>query len=222
MLTNGFFARLNIIDVGKRGKGQTPGSARNLPDDILETAKWWADFTPGGGNFMSQHPKTATVRFTPDAETAITDLRTQTEVEYDKADDDGDEVARAAWSRTCEHAKKLALIYACSENHAEPVISVAAVRWASEFALHQTRRQLYLASVHVAENPFHKECLKFMKRLQDESTGILSRRQIMRTMKMKANDFDQVVQTLVQQEQIKAVWIESKTKPAQGYQINLD
>ena len=38
MLTNGFFARLNIIDVGSRGSGQSPGSARDLPEDILETA----------------------------------------------------------------------------------------------------------------------------------------------------------------------------------------
>ena len=34
MLTNGFFARLNIIDVGKRGKGQTPGSARDVPEEV--------------------------------------------------------------------------------------------------------------------------------------------------------------------------------------------
>jgi len=222
MLTNGFFARLNIIDVGKRGKGQTPGSARDLPDEILDTAKWWADFHPGNGNFMAVHPKPLRVPLTPEAETAITDLRLQTEVEYDKADDAGDEVARAAWSRTCEHAKKLALIYAVSENHMQPKITLDAVRWASEFSLHQTRRQLYLASVHVAENPFHKECLKFMKRLQDESSGVISRRQIMRTMKMKSNEFDQVVDTLIQQEQIKLIWIESKTKPAKGYQITLD
>lgn len=222
MLTNGFFARLNIIDVGKRGKGQTPGSARDLPEEILEIAKWWTEFEPGTGNFLNFHPKPLRVPFTPEAESAINELREQTEVEYDIADDAGDEVSRTAWSRTCEHAKKLALIYACSENHLEPQISFETVQWASEFALHQTRRQLYLASVHVAENPFHKECLKFMKRLQDEPEGVLSRRQIMRTMKLKANDFDQVVQTLIQQEQITPVLIESKTKPAQGYQLNLD
>ena len=41
----------------------------------------------------------------------------------------------------------------------------------------------------------------------------------MRSMKMKANEFDQVAQTLIEQEQIRSVWIESKTKPARGYQI---
>lgn len=219
MLTNGFFARLNIIDVGKRGKGQTPGSARNLPDAILDVAKWWADFEPGGGNFMSVHPKPNCVPFTGDAEAAITELREQTEVEYDKADDAGDEVARTAWSRTCEHAKKLALIYACSENHVEPKITLSAVRWASEFALHQARRQLYLASVHVAENPFHAECLRLKKRLSDRPDRTMARREIMRSMTLKAHDFDQVILTLMQQEEIEPVTIQTKTKPAQGYRL---
>ncbi|WP_419187821.1 bifunctional DNA primase/polymerase [Stieleria bergensis] len=219
MLTNGFFARLNIIDVGKRGKGQTPGSARDLPDSILETAKWWADFTPNGGNFMTVHPKPAVVEFTTDADVAIAELREQTEVEYDKADDAGDEVARAAWSRTCEHAKKLALIYACSENHLDPKITLAAVRWASEFALHQTRRQLYLASVHVAENPFHKECLKFTKLLLERPENQMARRELMRAMRLKSQEFDQVVLTLLQQDDIEAITIETKTRPAQGYRL---
>ncbi|MCA9140874.1 MAG: DUF3987 domain-containing protein, partial [Planctomycetales bacterium] len=219
MLTNGFFARLNIIDVGKRGKGQTPGSARNLPDAILDVAKWWAEFEPGGGNFMSVHPKPSCIPFTDDAEDAITELREQTEVEYDKADDVGDEVARTAWSRTCEHAKKLALIYACSENHVEPKITLAAVHWASEFALHQARRQLYLASVHVAENPFHAECLRLKKRLADRPDRTMARREIMRSMTLKAHDFDQVILTLMQQEEIEPVTIQTKTKPAQGYRL---
>ncbi|GAA4443307.1 bifunctional DNA primase/polymerase [Novipirellula rosea] len=217
MLTNGFFARLNIIDVGKRGKGQTPGSARDLPQSILETAKWWADFAPNGGNFMSVHPKPARVPFTPEAETEITDLRLQTEVEYDKADDAGDEVARAAWSRTCEHAKKLALIYACSENHETPQVTLAAVRWASEFALHQTRRQLYLASIHVAENPFHAECLKFLNKLAESKDRTVARRDLMRTMKLKAAEFDQVVMTLLQQGEIEPATIQSSARTTQGY-----
>ncbi|TWU62287.1 bifunctional DNA primase/polymerase [Crateriforma conspicua] len=219
MLSNGFFARLNIIDVGKRGKGQTPGSARDLPEDILETAKWWADFHPSGGNFMDVHPRPLRVPFTPEAEAAVNELREQTETEYDKADDAGDEVARAAWSRTCEHAKKLALIYAVSQNHMQPRISLRAVRWASEFSLHQTRRQLYLASVHVAENPFHKECLKFKKRLSEREGHVMPRRELMRSMTLKANDFDQVVQTLIQQEEIEPVTITTKTKPAGGYRL---
>lgn len=219
MLCNGFFARLNIIDVGRRGKGQTPGSARDLPEEVLEIAKWWADFYPGGGNFMREHPRPLRVAFTPEAQSAINELREQTETEYDKADVAGDEVARAAWSRTCEHARKLALIYAVSENHMKPEISLPAVRWAAEFSLHQTRRQLYLASVHVAENPFHKECLKLTKRLAEHPEQQMQRQHLLKFMKCKAIEFDQIIDTLVQQDAIEFVTIPTKTRSAQGYRL---
>ena len=94
------------------------------------------------------------------------------------------------------------MIYACSENDVEPLISLDAVRWASEFALHQNRRQLYLASVHVAENPFHKECLKFVKKLKEHPEKQMQRLHLLKYMKCKAAEFDQIVLTLVQQGEI--------------------
>lgn len=218
MLTNGFFARLSIIDVGRRGAGQTPGSARNVPDSILEIAQWWADFRPGSGNLENFHPEPREVRFDPDAAQAVEQFRSMTEAEYDRAESSQDEVGRAAWSRTCENAKKLALIYACSENHQEPVIGLSAVEWATAFAMHQTRRQLYLAATYVAENPFHAECLKLLRKLK-ESGGQMARRQLMRAMRCKASDFDQIVGTMIQQGDIEVVTIPTRTKPAQGYRV---
>jgi Bifunctional DNA primase/polymerase, N-terminal/Protein of unknown function (DUF3987) len=218
MLTNGFFARLNIIDVGKRGSGQSPGSARDIPGDILDTAKWWADFEPGTGNFLNFHPKPLVVQTTPDAAEAIDHLRLMTEKEYNAAEEALDEVARTAWSRTCEHAKKLALIYACSENHVEPLIGLPAVEWATEFAMHQTRRQLYLASVHVAENPFHAECLKLLKRLSEQPEQRMQRQHLLKYMKCKAADLDQIIQTLIQQGEIEPITMPTTTKTAQGFQ----
>src|SRR4029077_18357698 len=57
MLSNGFFARTIVLETGKRGRGQD-GSSRPLPDAVVETAKWWAAFTPGEkpGNLAAEHP----------------------------------------------------------------------------------------------------------------------------------------------------------------------
>ena len=180
MLTNGFFARMIIVDVGKRGEGQTPGSARHLPESILETARWWAEYQPATGNLQETHPEPRVVPFEPEAAEAVRQLQKLTEAEYNRAEEAKDEVARTAWSRTCENATKLALIYACSENHENPVIGLPAVQWATAFAMHQTRRQLYLAATYVAENPFHAECLKLLRKLR-ESGGQMARRQLMRS-----------------------------------------
>jgi hypothetical protein len=210
-----------IVDIGKRGRGQVPGSARDLTDGILQTARWWDEFCPGtrkNGNLYDIHPEPRVVPFTPEAEQAVERLQRMGEDEYEQADAANDEIGKAAWSRTCENAKKLALLYACSENHEDPIIGLPAVEWATAFAMHQTRRQLYLAATYVAENPFHAECLKLLRKLKDVG-GQMARRQLMRAMRCKAADFDQIVSTLMQQGDIVAVDIPTKTRPAQGYQL---
>ena len=218
MLTNGFFARMSIVDVGRRGAGQNPGSARHIPESVLEIARWWANYKPGSGNLQDFHPEPRVVPFDNDAAAAVEQLQRMTEAEYDRAEQSNDEVGRTAWSRTCENAKKLALIYACSENYEEPVITLPAVQWATSFAMHQTRRQLYLAVTHVAENPFHAECLKLMRKLR-EAGGQMARSPLLRSMRCKAADFDQIANTLYQQGDIEPVAIPTKTKTAQGYRI---
>lgn len=220
MLTNGFFARMIIIDVGKRGEGQAPGSTRQLPESILRIAHWWADFQPGSQrkNLLEVHPEPRVVPYTAEAIAAVGNLQRLADSEYDKAHAQNDEVARVAWSRTCENAKKLALLYACSANYEQPEIDLAAVQWATEFAMHQTRRQLYLATIYVAENPFHAECLKLMRTLK-EAGGQMARNRLMRAMRCKMQDFDQMVTTLMTQGDIVLVEIATKTKPAIGYRL---
>jgi hypothetical protein len=220
MLTNGFFARMIVIDVGKRGAGQTPGSARHLPDSIVDTARWWAEYQPAAGNLQDAHPEPRVVPFTPEAAEAIKQLQQMTEAEYDRAEEAKDEVARTAWSRTCENATKLALVYACSENHEDPIIGLFAVQWATAFAMHQTRRQLFLAATYVAENPFHAECLKLLRRLREAPENQMQRQHLLRAMRCKAADFDQIVGTLLQQGDIVSVQIPTRTKTAQGYRLS--
>ncbi|MBN1909792.1 MAG: DUF3987 domain-containing protein [Pirellulales bacterium] len=218
MLTNGFFARMIVVDVGRRGPGQTPGSARHLPASVVETARWWAEFRPSTGNLQDAHPEPRVVPLAPEAALALGQLQRTTEAEYDRAEEAKDEAARTAWSRTCENATKLALVYAVSENHEDPIIGLPAVEWATAFAMHQTRRQIFLAASYVAENPFHAECLKVLRKLR-EADGQMARRQLMRAMRCKAADFDQIISTLLQQGDIVPVQISTKTKPAQGYQL---
>ena len=97
----------------------------------------------------------------------LTESRQAAEVEYGSAEARGDPVGTTVWGRVPEQARKLALLYAISANHESPQIDVDAARWATEFILHQTRRMLFMAHSHVAENPFHAECLKLLRRLRE-------------------------------------------------------
>ncbi len=219
MLTNGLFARMIIVDTDHRGQGRLPGSVRSMPAGIIDQARWWGEFQPGrrSGNLYEVHPEPVVVPFTPDAEQALTALQRMAEDEWDKATAAKDEPARTAWSRTCENATKLALIYACSESREQPAIDLPAVEWATAFAMHQTRRQLFLAQSYVAENPFHAECLKLLRKLREAEGGQMARNRLMRAMRCKLTDFDQIVGTLLTQGDIVAVEIPSRTKTAQGY-----
>ena len=225
MLTNGFFARLIIVDIGKRGEGQAPGSARNLPEPVLQAARWWAEFQPGSrrANLLEVHPEPRVVPATAEAQTAIAALQRQTELEYDAAHERNDEVARVAWSRTLENAKKLALIYACSENHEDPVITLPGVEWARAFATHQTRRQLYLAGSYVATTDFEglcKRAIRFLAQCRDTGKDYPTPDwRLRRHMAQDPGVYDRVTEALTKQQQIQFQTISGKTKPRSGWEL---
>ncbi len=218
MLINGFFARMMIVDVGERGEGQTPASASNVPQEILEIAQWWVSHRAESNNLQRFNSDPRIVPFGSGAVDALAELRMMADAQYKLADDRDDEVARTAWSRTWENATKLALIYACSESHESPVISLQAVEWATRFAMHQTRRQLFMASIHVAESPFHAELLRVCRFLKGAG-GRMSRSDLLRRMHCSAAELAQFMNTLIQQRTVAAVSVPSATKSAQVYEI---
>jgi hypothetical protein len=158
MLSNGFFARMLILEASKRGQGQE-ATVRDIPEPILKTAQWWANFKPGGtGNLDRWHPQPLVVPTTSEALAVFRRLREDGDHQYSQAEERDDAMGMAIWARAHEKARRLSLIYACSENHEDPVIGEGAARWASEFVEHQTRRMLSMAQEHVSENEFDARC----------------------------------------------------------------
>jgi len=71
--------------------------------------------------------------------------------------------------------------------------------------MHQTRRQLFLATSYVAENPFHADCLKLLRRIRAAPARRMEHSPLLKLMHMKAADFRELIQTLVQQGEIEVV-----------------
>lgn len=204
MLTNGFFARMIILEAGPRGTGQEP-VIRDLPPGVLATAKWWADFRPGTGNLENWNPVPVVIEHTDEARRSLIETRERAEAEYTAAEGKGDSVGTAVWGRVSEQTRKLALLYAVSENHLAPQIGLAAVEWASAFVMHQTRRMLFMAAGHVAENPFHAECLKAVEKLRNVPGNELPHSVLLKRMKMDSKSFAMLVETLEQQGDIEVM-----------------
>jgi len=206
MLTNGFFARMVILESGPRCKGQEPRIA-DLPPRVIETARWWVDYRPGRGNLQDWHPVPAVVEPTDEALAVLVETREEAEAEYAKAEAGNDSVGTTVWGRVSEQVRKLALLHAISEDYRSPRIGLEAARWASRFVLHQTRRMLFMASSHVAENPFHAECLKLMQKLRDAPNHEIPHSALLKRMKIDAKHFMEVIETLVQRGDIEVVTV---------------
>jgi len=218
MLTNGFFARMLILESGKRSKGQEP-SIRDIPERAFSTAKWWSEFRSSAGNLEVWHPVPAIVDHTEGARERLVEARVEAESEYASAEERGDAVGTTVWGRGSEHTRKLALLYAISANHETPRIDKSAAEWSTRFVMHQTRRMLYMAKCHVADNPFHADCLKVLQRLREAHDHSMAHSQLLRRMKVDTQTLHKIVQTLVQQGEIEVA--EVKTSGRTGFNYRL-
>ncbi len=167
MMSNGFFARMIIVDADKRPFSQDPVPVDQVSERVLETARWWQAFQPGDlkGNLGKFHPKPITIPFDEKSTGFMRDYRRFADEEYSKAEDKGDVVAMTVWGRANENARKLALLYACSENHRQPEITISAAHWASDFVTHQIRRQLFKAKESSAKTRFQALCKEAIREL---------------------------------------------------------
>lgn len=218
MLTNGFFARMIILESGPRPEGQEP-SIRDVPPSILATAKWWADYRPGTGNLEEFHPVPTVVEHSDEARRMLVETRQRAEAEYSAAEGRSDSVGTTVWGRVSEQVRKLALLYAISENHQAPQISLAAVQWASEFVMHQTRRMLFMAAGHVAENPFHADCLKAVEKLRSAPGHELPHSVLLKRMKMDTKAFAALIDTLCQQGDVEVVTAPTPGRTMRAYRL---
>jgi hypothetical protein len=209
VLTGGLFARMVILEASKRYPGQEP-DWEPVPDEVVRIAKWWADFQPSGGNLSALHPRPALVPHTRDARAMMVDVRVSSEDQWNNAPH---EAARTVWGRVSEQTRKLALVYACSENHAKPEIGVEAVRWAHSITEHQAKRMLWQASQHVADSPHHADCLRLVKAIREE--GQLTLRNARRRMKgLDSRQFTNVLTSLEQQGEVVIVDVATGGRPS--------
>lgn len=218
MLTNGFFARMLIVEAAKRGAGQEPGIIQPSPR-ILETASYWANFQPGKGNLEKFYPIPKIVEYAPAARSLLIDARRSCEAEYTLAEAHGDPVGTTVWGRTNEHLRKLALLYAVSADHRNPRIDEDAVSWATQFAMSQTRRMLFMAQGHVAANPFHAECLKAIEKLRSAPRRSLSHSVLLKRMKMDAKSFERMMETLITQGDVEVATEATSGRPFRTYRM---
>ena len=222
MLTNGFFARMIILECGARSEGQD-AKVLEIPERVIATAKWWKDLMPGNGNLQSWHPIPIIVPQSAEAMSILADSRSEAEAEYRKAENQNDSIGTTVWGRVNEQARKLALLYAISENHTNPIIGADAANWATALMMHQTRRMLFMANAYSNENDFAMRCQRVIDLLSKWSEQFgdtwMPYRDISRKLRWNRREHEDIRNALVDQERIETDSVVSGGRPKIVYRL---
>ena len=131
----------------------------DLPPSVLAAAKWWADYRPHGQpGELAQCPRDRPHRRGQAAADCVPRAG-RCRIHGRRGQRFG---RHHVWGRQRADPQAGAPLRR-QRDHLAPRIGLAAVEWASAFVMHQTRRIATMAAGHVADNPFHAECLAVEK-----------------------------------------------------------
>jgi len=199
-VTNGFLGRLLVFEAPNQQQPIQEPEPIEPTAELVETARKWFNWNPGGGNFGSIHPKPFVVPSTPEAEAVFRELRA---FSRDQRAILGD-VLGSLWVRAAENARKLALLYACSENFGEAaVVTVEAAEWACTLTQYLVRRQCWDVNRFVARNQTESESLEMLRLIASYGDkGITGTQLLKRTRHLKKRDREDTLQALIDGKEI--------------------
>ena len=206
-LNDGFIARLLVFEAEATPPRQR-SAARDVPEHLLDAARWWGEFQPGG-NLAREHPEPAVIPCTTEAANIFDELAERVDAELAQSNVEG----RSLWARAEEKACRLALVYACSANREKPVIDENAARWACDLSVHMTRRMLLVAGQWVADGQFDAR-QKRVVRIIRKAGGRISRRELSRrTQWLTQRERQEVIENLLETEQVEQITEETAGRP---------
>ncbi|MFO7958100.1 MAG: bifunctional DNA primase/polymerase [Candidatus Brocadiia bacterium] len=217
LLDNGFFARMLVVEAGERGTGSQP-EFRPVPEDLLQVARAWQELRTGG-NLSEVNPELQTVPETPEAHELLLTIQAECDARRALAQENDDEGAMALWARACEKTRRLALVYACSEDHQGTEITVPGVEWAWAFVQHQTQRMLFMIAQHVADGEFDALCLKALRRVRREPDGEIAHSVLLKHLRIEADRFRKLIETLQERGDLLAGQRETGGRPGVWYRL---
>jgi hypothetical protein len=211
-LADGFMARLLVFEADSTAVRQR-AHATAIPEPILEAARWWGDFAPGG-DLRRTNPEPVVIPATPEAVAVYDRFAMMVDAELAK-----DAPGRSLWARAEEKACRLALVHACSVDREKPVVGQEAADWACAVSEHLTRRMLHLAHAWVSDGEFdsrQKRVLRVIRALEGKiSAAELCRRTQWLTRRERA----EVIENLLETGQILLRTESTATRPRRSYEL---
>lgn len=194
-MANGLLARCLVLEAGDRGRVNDNCVSEEFPNRVLEDVTQLIRL--GHENTLfNEFPKPRVVPMEADAKLYLKDVRAEADDLYAKFEKTGNESALALWARAGEKVMKYALVYAISQNVADPVITKEAYVWAKKIVFHATWRMLYQAGIYTYNDEFDRLTKRVLQNLRRHE-GRLSYRNLLRAMRLKREDLKSVLETML-------------------------
>lgn len=197
LCSNGMVARLLVIESGERCRGKD-AELSPIPHTLIDNAESWRDFNTSGGKYLEP----VIVEHDQDAKAIFETARKRAEDQYNECQRASDNAGCSIWARAIEQAHKLAILYACSENHLAPLVREEAAMWATNFSIRQAEWLLHQIGERAgAESKFEELANRVLGRIRLKG-GKTSRSDCLKASRVTAREFDELMVTLVKREQI--------------------
>ena len=194
LLANGLIARCLVFEAGERGK-KNHAQFIKVPESIIRQVRTILNYGQSKGNLGAEFPTPMVINATKDATELLDKLDDKYDDIYEKYDKMKAIVPTAFWARAFEKVCKLSILYAVSENVNDPVISVDAVKWASQLVEYQINKTLFLTNSYTFENPFDEKCQKALRYIR-EAGGTYTHSALLKRMHESREMFRQIIDTL--------------------------
>lgn len=182
-----------------------------VPIEILEKIEEFESRVAPAGNLAQYQVTNRLVPFSPAAKKLATDfcvsMRKRAQ-QKQKIDDP----TYAIWTRTYEHATKLALV-----GHEGDEVSESVMKWALEVATYCSQYLCDQATARIADNEQEKHTKEVLQIVKRSKGGIKRSDLIRKTQRLTTRERNDIVQSLIDSEQIYAEQEASKTKPVTKY-----
>jgi len=185
-----------------------------LPEWIKEKTKQWDQYPAHRPLIRESVPYPEVIPYDSHAETLFQDLE---DISY-QAQQTENEMIACLWTRTVEKARKLALIYACSDSIETTIVTKEAAGWACELSKYLTEKMIHTVETWVSENPFHamqKEVLRFITNAG--SAGVRKSALCRKFQKIRQKERGEVLESLVLSGQIESKLTPTARKPVTTY-----
>jgi hypothetical protein len=218
-LADGFLSRVLVFE-GDEEPGRQDAVKRPLPAGIIDFAQAWRKRPQPQGSVvdaaLNEIDTTCLLTVSIDdlANTVFADLEQYAEDERKRL---GDQLG-SLWPRATEKARKLALLWACSESTDAPKVSPEAAQWACDAVKYLTRRLVYLASRWLSENRQESNSKRLARLIEAAGPDGLTRSQLVRASQwLSSRDRNELIDGLKESGQIVEEVIKTVTKPRHVY-----